>query len=993
MMLDQCLELQLFNRDCEQAENWMAAREAFLASDDKGDSLDSVEALIKKHEDFDKAITVQEEKIAALQSFADQLVGADHYAKPDIFNRRNEVLDRWLRLKTQMIEKRSKLGESQTLQQFSRDVDEIEAWISEKLPDGHRRLSKLLSKHQKHQAFEAELHANADRIRGVIDTGNALIQRGACSGSEDAVKVRLNALDEQWQFLVNKSAEKSQKLKEANKQQNFNTGIKDFDFWLSEVDALLASEDYGKDLASVNNLLKKHQLLEADISAHEDRLKDLNGQADSLMGSIAFDTTVVEEKRNAVNGRFAKIKSMAGGRRAKLNESHRLHQEKKLLVSSEDYGRDLTGVQNLRKKHKRLEAELGAHEPAIQSVLETGKKLSDDNTIGQDEIQQRLAQFVDHWKELKDFEDYGDTLAAVQGLLKKHEAFETDFTVHRDRVSDNNHHVDNISAKMTALRGKVSELERAAGQRKAKLDENSAFLQFNWKADVVEPGSETFDAGLQAFQQEGITNITALKDQLLAAQHVQSKAIEARHAALIKRWNQLLSNSAARKKKLLEAQQHFRKNAEEDLTDPVRCNSLEEIRALREAHEAFRSSLSSAQADFSQLAELDRQIKGYQVVSNPYTWFTMEALEETWRNLQKIIKERELELQKEQRRQEENDKLRQEFAQHANAFHQWLQETRSCMVEESGTLESQLEATKRKHQEIRAMRSQLKKIEDLGAAMEEALILDNKYTEHSTVGLAQQNTTGVTEEALKEFSMMFKHFDKEKSGRLNHQEFKSCLRSLGYDLPMARGSSHVGITSLALAPWDPDTFLVGSEGGLLLKCSFSSRTPAAVPPSQDPGLDPEPRLVLKAPAVFSFRPRHSPVHAVHCSPFHSEHQGSGRRPAHVKHVGVGRPQRQQRAGLQEGVQARGSSHVGITSLALAPWDPDTFLVGSEGGLLLKCSFASRTPAAVPPSQDPGLDPEPRLVLKAPAVFSFRPRHSPVHAVHCSPFHSSSLFHW
>ena len=35
-------------------------------------------------------------------------------------------------------------------------------------------------------------------------------------------------------------------------------------------------------------------------------------------------------------------------------------------MGSEDYGRDLTGVQNLRKKHKRLEAELAAHEPAIQ---------------------------------------------------------------------------------------------------------------------------------------------------------------------------------------------------------------------------------------------------------------------------------------------------------------------------------------------------------------------------------------------------------------------------------------------------------------------------------------------------------------------------------------------------------------------------------------------------------------------------------------------------
>uniref|UniRef100_A0A674EGF3 Spectrin alpha, non-erythrocytic 1 n=1 Tax=Salmo trutta TaxID=8032 RepID=A0A674EGF3_SALTR len=898
MMLDQCLELQLFNRDCEQAENWMAAREAFLASDDKGDSLDSVEALIKKHEDFDKAINVQEEKIAALQSFADQLVGADHYAKPEIFKRRNEVLDRWRRLKAQMIEKRSKLGESQTLQQFSRDVDEIEAWISEKLQtatdESYKDPTNIQSKHQKHQAFEAELHANADRIRGVIDTGNALIQRGACAGSEDAVQSRLGALDEQWQFLVNKSAEKSQKLKEANKQQNFNTGIKDFDFWLSEVEALLASEDYGKDLASVNNLLKKHQLLEADISAHEDRLKDLNGQADSLTASTAFDPTQVKDKRNAVNGRFAKIKSMAAGRRAKLNESHRLHQffrdlddeeswikEKKLLVSSEDYGRDLTGVQNLRKKHKRLEAELGAHEPAIQSVQDTGKKLSDDNTIGQEEIEQRLGQFEEHWTELKDLaaargqrleesleyqqfvanveeeeawineklnlvgsEDYGDTLAAVQGLLKKHEAFETDFTVHRDRVNDVCSNGDELinkvrlnqvpnEPKMTSLRGKVSELERAAAMRKAKLDENSAFLQFNWKADVVESWigekenslktddygrdlssvqtlltkQETFDAGLQAFQQEGITNITALKDQLLAAKHVQSKAIEARHAALMKRWNQLkVEDLFLTFAKKASAFNSWFENAEEDLTDPVRCNSLEEIRALRDAHEAFRSSLSSAQADFNQLAELDRQIKSYQVVSNPYTWFTMEALEETWRNLQKIIKERELELQKEQRRQEENDKLRQEFAQHANAFHQWLQETRSCMVEESGTLESQLEATKRKHQEIRAMRSQLKKIEDLGAAMEEALILDNKYTEHSTVGLAQQwdqldqlgmrmqhnleqqiqarNTTGVTEDALKEFSMMFKHFDKEKSGRLNHQEFKSCLRSLGYDLPM-----------------------------------------------------------------------------------------------------------------------------------------------------------------------------------------------------------------
>ena len=62
-----------------------------------------------------------------------------------------------------------------------------------------------------------------------------------------------------------------------------------------------------------------------------------------------------------------------------------------------------------------------------------------------------------------------------------------------------------------------------------------------------------------------------------------------------------------------------------------------------------------------------------------------------------------------------------------------------------------------------------------------------RYTEHSTVGLAQQwdqlnqlgmrirhnleqqiqarNQSGVTEDQLKEFSMMFRHFDKDKSGK------------------------------------------------------------------------------------------------------------------------------------------------------------------------------------------------------------------------------------
>ena len=58
------------------------------------------------------------------------------------------------------------------------------------------------------------------------------------------------------------------------------------------------------------------------------------------------------------------------------------------------------------------------------------------------------------------------------------------------------------------------------------------------------------------------------------------------------------------------------------------------------------------------------------------------------------FQERDDELAREQQRQEENDVLRKQFAQHANAFHQWLTDTRQAMMEGTGTLESQLEATK-----------------------------------------------------------------------------------------------------------------------------------------------------------------------------------------------------------------------------------------------------------------------------------------------------------
>lgn len=49
-----------------------------------------------------------------------------------------------------------------------------------------------------------------------------------------------------------------------------------------------------------------------------------------------------------------------------------------------------------------------------------------------------------------------------------------------------NHNADSISQRIAGLEQKLSELEGVAGQRRGGLVDNSAFLQFMWKTDVVD---------------------------------------------------------------------------------------------------------------------------------------------------------------------------------------------------------------------------------------------------------------------------------------------------------------------------------------------------------------------------------------------------------------------------------------------------------------------------------------------------------------------------
>lgn len=121
------------------------------------------------------------------------------------------------------------------------------------------------------------MQANAPRLEQIKESGKKLIESGQYQS--DAIAQRLAELDELWEKLTKQADRKGKYLQQANEEQMFTRNLEDFEMWLTDVEAQLASEDLGRDLSSVQVLQKRHSLLEADVSAHKDRLDSFGTQA------------------------------------------------------------------------------------------------------------------------------------------------------------------------------------------------------------------------------------------------------------------------------------------------------------------------------------------------------------------------------------------------------------------------------------------------------------------------------------------------------------------------------------------------------------------------------------------------------------------------------------------------------------------------------------------------------------------------------------------
>ncbi|XP_037302817.1 LOW QUALITY PROTEIN: spectrin alpha chain-like, partial [Manduca sexta] len=193
------------------------------------------------------------------------------------------------------------------------------------------------------------------------------------------------------------------------------------------------------DLTSVQNLQKKHALLEADVSSHAERIDAIRTQAEQFIERDHFDADNIKAKRDALVARYAALDKPMAIRKRRLLDSLQAQQlfrdlddeaawirEKEPIIASTNRGRDLIGVQNLMKKHQAVMGEMAQHEARVEAVRAAGAALRDAGHFAADDIATRLQQLHNQWTQLQEGvqrkQDLEDSLQAQQYFADANEA-------------------------------------------------------------------------------------------------------------------------------------------------------------------------------------------------------------------------------------------------------------------------------------------------------------------------------------------------------------------------------------------------------------------------------------------------------------------------------------------------------------------------------------------------------------------------------------------
>ncbi|KAG7510030.1 spectrin beta chain, non-erythrocytic 5 [Solea senegalensis] len=539
--LEEALVVHAFIRELEEVRDRANEKMLLLQSHDCGSDVESVENLMRRHEETEREVGVIQERSKTLETEASVHLRASSVMDDKLKNKRKDTLKTLKTLDTQVKHRKEKLHEAHQLQLFRANQRLLLEWsvkqsseLAEKgLPKTRAEADRLILEHQD---WRTEIHARTERMDSVRDFGLGLTRSGHRSKAE--IQKCLIQLEEAKAELDRAWLTRSSTLEQARTLQVFLVSVEQCESWLSNKEAFLSNQDLGSSLTQVETLQRRHTQFEEALEAQVEQLDQVEKQAQKMIQQKHYDADNIRAKSNVLAARRSQLQQRSRRRHKDLDQSLQLQQflsssyqvcvwlNERNAVALDENWREPTNLQAKLLKHQSFEAEILANRYRVDTLTKEAEKLLSVLGSADAKVGSRLRELQDSWdvlvhscrekrtrlqeahqalqfqRSLDDVEqcvssvetevsseDSGSDLPSVVRLLKTLQALEDEVDGLRDRIqglmdtaktfhSEGNFLAEEIQTRVTHTINRYNGLSEPLQSRRETLEAWQVLFQF-----------------------------------------------------------------------------------------------------------------------------------------------------------------------------------------------------------------------------------------------------------------------------------------------------------------------------------------------------------------------------------------------------------------------------------------------------------------------------------------------------------------------------------
>ncbi|XP_028339994.1 spectrin beta chain, erythrocytic, partial [Physeter macrocephalus] len=480
--LGEASQLQAFLQDLDAFQAWLSTAQKDVASKDMPESLPEAEQLLQQHAAIKDDIDGHQKSYQQVKASGEKVIHGQTDPEYLLLGQRLDGLDKGWDALHRMWESRSHaLTQCLSFQEFQKDAKQAEAILSNQEytlahlepPDS---LEAAEARIRKFEEFLVSMENNRDKVLSPVDSGNKLIAEGNLYS--DKIKEKVQLIEDRHRKNDEKAQEASVLLRDNLELQNFLQNCQELTLWIN--DKLLTSQDVSYDEArNLHNKWLKHQAFVAELASHQGWLENIDAEGKQLMEEKPQFAALVSQRLEALHRLWdelqaatqetaqhlsaARCSDLRSQTHADLNKWIRAMEDQ---LRSDDLGKDLTSVNRMLAKLKRVEDQVNVRKVELEELFAQMPSLGEEAEQEDLSIEKRFLDLLEPlgrrtkqlessraklqisrdledetlWVEerlpLAQSTDYGTNLQTVQLFMKKNQTLQNEILGHAPRVED-----------------------------------------------------------------------------------------------------------------------------------------------------------------------------------------------------------------------------------------------------------------------------------------------------------------------------------------------------------------------------------------------------------------------------------------------------------------------------------------------------------------------------------------------------------------------------